>query len=327
MLGICNGFQVLCEAHLLPGALLPNTSLRFVCRQVDVVVEHDRTAFTRACEPGDVAVAPGQAHDRAAGSRRRISSTSSRRNGQLVLRYAPGHNPNGSTRDIAGVVQRGRQRARPDAAPRARDRRARPAPTDGLRLFTALSPRRGVSVTDRGHARRLFAEARALGPHRRRDAAHRRAARPRAERGRAGRLLAAVVRALRLQALEEAAAQAPDRGRAGADGPGRERRRDRRGRRPRGRVQGREPQPPLRRRAVPGSGHRSRRHPARHLRARRAAGRGARLAALRRPRHAAHALPARARGGRHRRLRQLGRRADRRRRGRTSSRPTSRTAS
>ena len=79
-------------------------------------------------------------------------------------------------------------------------------------------------------------------------------------------------------------------------------------------VQGREPQPPLRGRALPGRGHRRRRHPARRLRARRAADRGARLAALRRPRHAAHPLPARARRGRHRRLRQLGRRADGRRR-------------
>src|SRR5215216_2605378 len=53
VLGICNGFQVLCEAHLLPGALLPNTSLRFVARQVDVVVENTDTPFTRACGRGD----------------------------------------------------------------------------------------------------------------------------------------------------------------------------------------------------------------------------------------------------------------------------------
>jgi phosphoribosylformylglycinamidine synthase len=47
--GICNGFQVLCEARLLPGALLPNAELRFICRQMDVVVENADTAFTRAC--------------------------------------------------------------------------------------------------------------------------------------------------------------------------------------------------------------------------------------------------------------------------------------
>src|SRR5436190_16125972 len=54
VLGICNGFQILCEAGLLPGALLPNRSLRFVCRQVDVVVENDRTPFTAACERGEL---------------------------------------------------------------------------------------------------------------------------------------------------------------------------------------------------------------------------------------------------------------------------------
>src|SRR5205823_1743283 len=53
VLGICNGFQVLCEAGLLPGALLPNTSLRFLCRQVEVVVENAGTSFTRACQAGE----------------------------------------------------------------------------------------------------------------------------------------------------------------------------------------------------------------------------------------------------------------------------------
>src|SRR4051812_29361300 len=53
VLGICNGFQVLCEAGLLPGALLPNVELRFVCRQVELVVENPETPFTRACAPGE----------------------------------------------------------------------------------------------------------------------------------------------------------------------------------------------------------------------------------------------------------------------------------
>src|SRR6476619_938367 len=52
VLGICNGFQVLCEAGLLPGALLPNDSLRFVCRQVELVVENAETQFTRQCHTG-----------------------------------------------------------------------------------------------------------------------------------------------------------------------------------------------------------------------------------------------------------------------------------
>src|SRR5207247_3214250 len=54
VLGICNGFQVLCEAGLLPGALLPNTGLRFLFRQVELVVENDETPFTRACARGDL---------------------------------------------------------------------------------------------------------------------------------------------------------------------------------------------------------------------------------------------------------------------------------
>ena len=64
VLGICNGFQVLCEAGLLPGALLPNTSLRFVCRQVELEVVNADTTWTRACERGRPALDPGQAPDR-----------------------------------------------------------------------------------------------------------------------------------------------------------------------------------------------------------------------------------------------------------------------
>jgi phosphoribosylformylglycinamidine synthase subunit PurQ / glutaminase len=96
VLGICNGFQVLCEAGLLPGALLPNESLRFVCRQVEVEVVNADTPFTRACAPGDRLSIPVKhttgcyyAHDLP--------------EEQIVLRYAPGQNPNGSQDDIAGV--------------------------------------------------------------------------------------------------------------------------------------------------------------------------------------------------------------------------------
>jgi phosphoribosylformylglycinamidine synthase subunit PurQ / glutaminase len=102
VLGICNGFQVLCEAGLLPGALLPNNGLRFVCRQVELEVVNRETPFTRACEPGETLsipvkhftgcfYAPGEA----------LAELED--NGQVVLRYAEGQNPNGSLRDIAGV--------------------------------------------------------------------------------------------------------------------------------------------------------------------------------------------------------------------------------
>jgi len=97
VLGICNGFQVLCEAGLLPGALLPNISLRFVCRQVELEVADADTPFTRACE----ADPPTQ----------RLSIPVKHTTGRyfapapvrVVLRYAPGENPNGSQDQIAGV--------------------------------------------------------------------------------------------------------------------------------------------------------------------------------------------------------------------------------
>ena len=103
VLGICNGFQVLCEAGLLPGALLPNAGLRFICRQVDLVVEELREPFGASVSAGDRLsipikhmsgrfFAPGEDLDR-------LESE-----GQIAFRYAPGQNPNGSVRDIAGVT-------------------------------------------------------------------------------------------------------------------------------------------------------------------------------------------------------------------------------
>jgi phosphoribosylformylglycinamidine synthase subunit PurQ / glutaminase len=102
VLGICNGFQVLCEARLLPGALLPNVSLKFVCRQVSLEVADAETAFTRACEAGQRLSIPvkhttGRFYAPASELDRLEAS------GQVLLRYAPGENPNGSLRDIAGV--------------------------------------------------------------------------------------------------------------------------------------------------------------------------------------------------------------------------------
>jgi len=127
VLGICNGFQVLCEARLLPGALLPNTGLRFVFRDVDLEVVNPDTDFTRACasmsarsaslRPGpEHAASPRRAADRPAphlsipakhswGRYYADESTLDEleANGQVVLKYAAGHNFNGSARDIAGV--------------------------------------------------------------------------------------------------------------------------------------------------------------------------------------------------------------------------------
>ena len=102
VLGICNGFQVLCEANLLPGALLPNTSLRFVCRQVEVEVMNGETPFTRECRPDEVLSIPVK-HTTGRYYAPEEALDELEANGQVVLRYAPGHNPNGSLRDIAGV--------------------------------------------------------------------------------------------------------------------------------------------------------------------------------------------------------------------------------
>jgi phosphoribosylformylglycinamidine synthase subunit PurQ / glutaminase len=103
VLGICNGFQVLCEAGLLPGALLPNDSLRFVCRQVEVVVESTATPFTSECRSGErLSIPVKHESGRYFAPPEQLDGLEAR--GGIVLRYAPGHNPNGSAREIAGVV-------------------------------------------------------------------------------------------------------------------------------------------------------------------------------------------------------------------------------
>jgi phosphoribosylformylglycinamidine synthase len=102
VLGICNGFQVLCEAHLLPGALLPNVNLRFTFRQVELDVVQPDTAFTRACPSGRRLSIPAKhSWGRYYADERTLRAIEA--SGQVVLRYAPGHNFNGSVGDIAGV--------------------------------------------------------------------------------------------------------------------------------------------------------------------------------------------------------------------------------
>jgi phosphoribosylformylglycinamidine synthase subunit PurQ / glutaminase len=102
VLGICNGFQVLCEAGLLPGALRPNTSLAFVCRDVELVVERTDTPFTSRCEPGQRLVIPVK-HGEGCYYADEALLDELDANGQIVLRY-DGMNPNGSVADVAGVV-------------------------------------------------------------------------------------------------------------------------------------------------------------------------------------------------------------------------------
>ncbi len=102
VLGICNGFQVLCEARLLPGALLPNANLRFTFRQVQLRVERGGTPFTGACEEGELLSIPAK-HSWGRYYADAPALAALEENGQVLLRYAPGHNFNGSVGDIAGV--------------------------------------------------------------------------------------------------------------------------------------------------------------------------------------------------------------------------------
>jgi phosphoribosylformylglycinamidine synthase subunit PurQ / glutaminase len=95
VLGICNGFQILCEAGLLPGALLRNESLRFVCRDVRLTVERDDLAFTRRCTAGQRLVMPVKHGDG------RYLAPDDLDPAQVVLRYLD--DPNGSSEGIAGI--------------------------------------------------------------------------------------------------------------------------------------------------------------------------------------------------------------------------------
>ena len=105
ILGICNGFQVLTEAHLLPGALLRNKGMRFVCRPVRVRVETAKTPWSASCEPGEELTLP-VAHNEGnyfADSRTLAQLEDEER---VVLRYL--QNPNGSANDIAGICNEDR---------------------------------------------------------------------------------------------------------------------------------------------------------------------------------------------------------------------------
>ncbi len=102
VLGICNGFQVLCEAGLLPGALLVNANLRFTFRQVELEVLQSGGSFTRACALGEHLSIPAK-HSWGRYHADPETLAAMDHSGQFVLRYAPGHNFNGSLHDIAGV--------------------------------------------------------------------------------------------------------------------------------------------------------------------------------------------------------------------------------
>ncbi len=103
VLGVCNGFQILVEAGLLPGALMRNASLKFVCKEIKLEVVNADTDFSRAYGQGQIIRCPVAHHD---GNYFADDETlkTIEDNGQVVFRYAAGTNPNGSVNDIAGII-------------------------------------------------------------------------------------------------------------------------------------------------------------------------------------------------------------------------------
>lgn len=107
VMGVCNGFQIITEAGLLPGALMRNASLRFVCREVELEVANNQSVFTQGYAQGQVIRCPVAHHD---GNYFADSETLKRieGNGQVAFRYANGTNPNGSLNNIAGIFNESR---------------------------------------------------------------------------------------------------------------------------------------------------------------------------------------------------------------------------
>jgi phosphoribosylformylglycinamidine synthase len=103
VMGVCNGFQILLEAGMLPGALMRNASLKFVCREIELQVVNNRTVFTRAYDKDQIIRCPVAHHD---GNYFADAETLARLegDGQVVFRYTRDTNPNGSLNDIAGIV-------------------------------------------------------------------------------------------------------------------------------------------------------------------------------------------------------------------------------
>ena len=103
VIGVCNGFQILTESGLLPGALMRNSELNFVCKEVSLEVSNASTAFTNRYSQGQILRCPVAHHD---GNYFADEATlkAIEENGQVAFRYAKGTNPNGSINDIAGIT-------------------------------------------------------------------------------------------------------------------------------------------------------------------------------------------------------------------------------
>lgn len=143
VLGICNGFQILCESGLLPGALMRNVGLKYVCKPVHVRVENSETPFTGSCQRGEVLTIPIGHMD---GNYFCDATTLEelKRDNRIVFRYASASgeitredNPNGSIENIAGICSRGGNIVGMMPHP---ERSAEPelGCTDGLKIFQSM---------------------------------------------------------------------------------------------------------------------------------------------------------------------------------------------
>lgn len=143
VLGICNGFQILCESGLLPGALTRNAGLKYVCKPVQVRVENSETPFTHSCRQGEVLTIP-IGHMDGNYFCDEATLTELRRNNQIVFRYCSNQgeittlaNPNGALDNIAGICNEGRNVLGMMPHP---ERLSEPelGGVDGVKIFTSL---------------------------------------------------------------------------------------------------------------------------------------------------------------------------------------------
>ena len=135
VLGVCNGFQVLTETRLLPGALMRNAGLKFVCRTVGLRVEMSQSVYTEGYNAGDVVQIPVAHHD---GNYTADAATLDRLAGDDRIAFTYTDNPNGSARDIAGILSENRRvlgmMPHPERAAESSH-----GGTDGARLFAQLT--------------------------------------------------------------------------------------------------------------------------------------------------------------------------------------------
>jgi phosphoribosylformylglycinamidine synthase subunit PurQ / glutaminase len=143
VLGICNGFQILCESGLLPGALMRNVGLKYVCKPVQVRVENNETPFTNTCQQGEVLTIPiGHMEGNYFCDEATLAEL--KHDNRIVFRYSssqgeitPESNPNGSLENIAGICSPGRNVLGMMPHP---ERAAEPelGGIDGVKIFESL---------------------------------------------------------------------------------------------------------------------------------------------------------------------------------------------